>query len=502
MLALLFPATSEASYASCTDSSSEDCVATQLSTDIDVTTNTSISLSLASAVKLEATPTSSGTISYSSTKLSVATNSQDGYAIYMQAGSEDGALKGVTSNLDGQISNTTKRGVTLDELDNNTYGYALTNNIADNTTAYSGIPTTGTIIKSTGTATPESGDYAYGDTYYLSFGTKIGTSLPAGVYSGSVNVSVVANPVTLRSLYDLTYMQEMTPAICDNTKEHYTKQLIDNRDGKKYWVAKLKDGRCWMTQNLAFDIKVNADGTSNVKAADSDVASDWNTTLSTGVFYPPAQTRTALTFESIADSNVSWNTGEWVITNPSDTDEYCGDSSSIGYCSNMTNVAGWSPTLTATATSSVNTADHSYDAHYLIGNYYQWNAAVAGTGDPNEDEEFDATSSICPKGWTLPNESGDNSMEKLLGKYGVMLGETNSGYWNIMSNAPLYFVLSGNIDVGSDDPYQDVNFHGDYWSSRTYNHAMSYETMVYTDEIKVPDTPRSEALSIRCINTL
>ena len=45
----------------------------------------------------------------------------------------------------------------------------------------------------------------------------------------------------------------------------YTKQLRDNRDNKYYWVAKLADGNCWMTQNL--DLDIPAAGLDNVKSA-------------------------------------------------------------------------------------------------------------------------------------------------------------------------------------------------------------------------------------------
>jgi len=61
-----------------------------------------------------------------------------------------------------------------------------------------------------------------------------------------------------RTLMNIKYMQQMSDQICTNTKENKSKQLIDIRDGKSYWVTKLKDGHCWMTQNLAY----NGGGTS------------------------------------------------------------------------------------------------------------------------------------------------------------------------------------------------------------------------------------------------
>ncbi len=49
---------------------------------------------------------------------------------------------------------------------------------------------------------------------------------------------------------DLIYMQDMNPEACLEGNST-GKTLIDVRDGKSYTVAKLNDGKCWMTQNLS-----------------------------------------------------------------------------------------------------------------------------------------------------------------------------------------------------------------------------------------------------------
>ena len=82
----------------------------------------------------------------------------------------------------------------------------------------------------------------------------------------------------------LTYMQDMTTALCQNTPEHASKNLIDNRDNKSYRVTKLKDGKCWMTSNLKLE-------NYTLKQANSDVTSD--------VIIPTAQT--------------TGSTGQWLI---------------------------------------------------------------------------------------------------------------------------------------------------------------------------------------------
>ena len=52
------------------------------------------------------------------------------------------------------------------------------------------------------------------------------------------------------SIDDISTMQEMRPGICYNMKIGDTATLRDTRDDNNYTIAKLSDGKCWMTQNL------------------------------------------------------------------------------------------------------------------------------------------------------------------------------------------------------------------------------------------------------------
>lgn len=128
----------------------------------------------------------------------------------------------------------------------------------------------------------------------------IDTSLPAGLYKGSIMLSVVVNPIQAVSINDLYYMQDIKPEICAASKiwsnDSDSKILIDYRDGKKYKVAKLKDGNCWMQQNLTLGLSKSTPLTS----ADSDVTTTWtppsditsadNMTYSAGIALAGSQT--------------------------------------------------------------------------------------------------------------------------------------------------------------------------------------------------------------------
>ena len=113
---------------------------------------------------------------------------------------------------------------------------------------------------------------------------------------------------------ELEYMQHMTPEICSSASIGDTKRLIDYRDDKVYWVAKLADGNCWMTQNLELDLSTNTPLTSEL----SDVTSSWTPANST---YTSAQDGT-----SNGTLVQSWNLGKVVWKTP-DSSNYCGGSS-------------------------------------------------------------------------------------------------------------------------------------------------------------------------------
>lgn len=93
-----------------------------------------------------------------------------------------------------------------------------------------------------------------------------------GTYFGFSVRCVADDKLTFDSIAN---MQDMTPELCANTKEHQTKTLRDIRNDNTYTVAKLKDGRCWMTQSLRIAGKT-------LTSADSDVTSNYTIPASSG----------------------------------------------------------------------------------------------------------------------------------------------------------------------------------------------------------------------------
>ena len=388
------------------------------------------------------------------TALSISTNNETGYSLYLATSNGENTLTSQNPGISNVISavNGGDNGVTSTDFGNNTWGYNLSQEAVSDTTAYKAVPTaTGdTAIISTESPTEA-------DTYNLTFGTKVDTSLPSGTYSNDVVVSVVANPAFVPVFDGIQTMQEMTSTICANAAENDTAQLTDARDGKKYWVTKLADGNCWMTQNLDLDL-------TNGKALtpeDSDVSADWdpkNTTLTDG-------TQTTTDYEAVW----SWNLGDYVLTTPnagtscstSGKSDF-GDCTSVGFQS----VAGMTPMTDGNATDVI--SDSTYNAHYHVGNHYTWNAATAGTGGTIISAE--ATDSICPKGWRLPTSTSSGEYQALMNAYSI---SSNTAGSTALVSAPLYFVRSGYVVSGS---LGRAGSGGDYWSSTAYsNTSDAYE---------------------------
>ena len=410
-----------------------------------------ISLSLQDTVAVEVTPTQDGTFSSNTAALSISTNNETGYSLYLATGNGENTLTSQNPGVSNVISavNGGDSGVTSANFTNNTWGYNLSQDSVSDTTAYKAVPTAN---GDTAIITTESPTEA--DTYNLTFGTKVDTSLPSGTYSNDVIVSVVANPAYVPTLNAIDNMQEMTSEICAASAENETKQLMDTRDGKKYWVTKLADSNCWMTQNLDLDL---TNGTP-LTPEDSDVSSNWN---------PPRTTEQPGTITS-ADINTetySWDLGMYVKSDPDGYSNYCdgvkglsdADCTSAGW----TNVSSMTPMDDGNATDVI--SGSSYNAHYLVGNLYQWNAATAGTGGTIISQ--DATDSICPKGWQLPtsNNSNSGSFQALMNAYSI--GNNSAGSAAI-TQSPLYFHPSGYVGSGSLRYAGDA---GGYWSSTAYS---------------------------------
>lgn len=517
-----------------------------------------VSVSLGGQVEMEIMPENGGQFAVSQTDLNIMTNNPEGFSVYMNTVNGKGSLSQIGGSGEAEIQSI-ESATQGQDFSGNTWGYSLAESDITKEDIFHPVPpNTDRPIEVT------IGSVGEQKKYKLGFGAHIDASLPAGKYSNMVLVSVVANPQTIKSLDDLVYMQDMTPEICAATPSAYddktkaadknspyylnpvSKKVYDARDKKKYYVAKLADGNCWMTQNLDYDLVAG----DVLTMANTDVTVDWTMPNSTETTIPTA------TGEDTHVAVRSWDLGEIVLKNPTES-IYCGGESydsvlaggslTEGDCAKYyQSVAGMEEGAVATQTSSVD--GDKYDGHYLIGNYYSWNAATAGTGVKtdaknqttagleNQDNLTEATSSICPKGWRLPTSGGydqtidgvrhawpyakNDSFYSLLFSYGYPITGTNGDKVNswAINNGLAYTVISGDrrtridyapfyaVRSGRVQSFRGVlRFAGSdayLWSSVPYpgSSESAYYMVVDTGNVgPAYELERDDGLNIRCI---
>ena len=473
--ALLFPTTPDAVHA-------------EETTKATLAIQPTLAVTLPNTVNFEVQPTAAGAVTSGSATLSISTNNETGYSLYLSTADDNNALHSINPDTQQTITALTRENTTADNFTNNTWGYNLSKDTATDSTTYQSVPTTQPSDPQIITEAPTT------DTYNLTFAAKVDSSLPSGTYTNTVTVSVVTNPALVVDYFNgISTMQEMTTEVCQTAAANETARLRDTRDGKLYWVAKLADGNCWMTQNLDYDIPA-----SGLTSDDSDINNDSGVWNSSSTYAPQATSK---------DINVMWSTsstdaysfdpGLYVNTTPTNWD-YCSDVA--GYNNSSCADVGWadvssmSPMATE-RTDGIVVDGNTYDAHYLVGNYYQWNAATAGTGGTTS-YLANATDSICPKGWQLPisRNSDSRSFGGLTTAYGI---EDNSDGASSLRKPPLYFIPAGYVRSST---LSNAGNRGYYWSSTAASGYNAYDLRFYSGYVYPSNYDyRYSGQSVRCL---
>ena len=235
----------------------------------------------------------------------------------------------------------------------------------------------------------------------------------------------------------ITTMQEMTPEICEEAWENDSIRPFDTRDNERYWITKLADGRCWMTEDLDFAIASVESGGTTLYPETSNVTEERNIGWTTGVGNINGYRR---------ETSVNADTGNITrLVNNLDGYGYSGsDASSLAF--------------------------DSYRWHYRLGAFYGFNIATAGTGGSLAHESnVNTTESICPKGWHLPTaHSGTKEYDGLISSYSF--SEAN-GY--VYQN-PVYWYRNGYSAQGQGNVTDRGNY-GNRWTANIdYNVYSNY----------------------------
>lgn len=311
------------------------------------------------------------------------------------------------------------------------------------------------------TASTDIGTNAEGTTLKSTYQAYISKTQPAGTYTGQVKYTLVhpytaEKPTTPISIENLTYMQDLARLSTDQITslkssmiEDTQYQMTDSRDNKIYYVAKLKDGNIWMTQNLDLDLESTP---TNVTPLTSE-----NTDLPTNTSWTPSAS-THIT------SDTTWSN--------SNTTPESYDPGTVYYI-------------------------EQNNSHYMVGNYYNWTAAIASNNSSNYGQNSLVNQSICPAGWTLPRVgTGQDSFYALLNAYNV----SDYPYYGDDKDVwgePLFYTSGGIWD--NDGLYQSyiTNLHSAISSSNEY----TYILQIGDEWINSIDGfySRYEGMNIRCI---
>ena len=324
---------------------------------------------------------------------------------------------------------------------------------------------------------------------------------------------------------------------CSTLGEHQTVALTDNRDGKTYAVRKLKDGNCWMVNNLNLEL-ANFAGTNNLTSDNTDLSTSrtdlvdlgngkkaWDPSASTVAKYQSGETFSDFTlrvlgqaqpaqFQNLDQKNYTWGSrynesGEEVGTDSSCANKSADDSRStyrtnLGYC---------------VESNSRTEIPRSYN--YESYGIYNWYAATAESGKYLQDSSSpNADSSICPAGWRLPtfgNKNTDKTWTKLVmnstNGYGLIetsgvqtsannptYGETGASL--ALNTTPIALNYSGYLSFG-DGHLGGRRTEGDYWTSQAYNHHSASRFYARSNSIQVAAGDAStkiDGIAVRCVN--
>ena len=451
---------------------------TNAATDFDITVQPVLEVSLSPSLHLAFE--TDNILHSGSIDLNVLSNSRNGFTATVSTIYDSADVLGtsLTNTIDNnfRINTLTGSNIAAADFPANRWGYSV-----DGGTTFNAMPGVDepAIILSTTSAAGSGNKSIY-------IGAKADTNTPSGTYENILLVTVVPKyvPINLRESFALAgkhrtagvdghnyyAMQDMTPAICDRSDELEDQtQVVDVRDQKIYWIAKLRDGNCWMTQNLNFDITEN-----NVIPETSNVEAAWNSSST----YPPQATSTEV-FTSTGDNDAySYDPGDYYI-------EGGMGSSNI------------KPAECETGNGGVN-------CHYHLGNFYQWSAATAGTAGTNSNR--DIAQSVCPKGWRMPaidyNYGDKNlSFSKLTNAYGITNHANGISDTNLRAS-PLYFVRAGrvNVDENNVGVAEKIGNNGFYWSTMADESSYARAMVFWGSYVGPRDNyKRSYGQSIRCV---
>ena len=304
----------------------------------------------------------------------------------------------------------------------------------------------------------------------VTVGVKLSNETPYGLYTIDMNFLAVANlaPST-------AYMQDATPSslayLMPNVGDSTV--LYDKRDNQEYTIAKLADGKYWMTKNL------NLAGGTVLTSDDTDMAPGY--TMPTTYVDP--------------DSGATLPTG-------------FGEGNSLPASSKT----GFDNDYNAFIYNTGNNTDTCTDPGCY--SYYSYNAATLGSGMDISSDNTDAPYSVCPKGWKLPTSRSTLELAKTSSDFyqmAIHYGLKESVVNEDPDNEPEFCNLGGDCSTNTvprflragyygGSTFDHVGAYGYYWSSTASSSTNARNLRFYSGYVSsTNNNSRRYGFSVRCL---
>lgn len=437
------------------------------SLDYSVTIDPSINITIPTNIAaLELNPLNK-TFSYQDLGISVSTNNSLGYKLTMDSTNHTTNLVNILDSTKtiptlpiviGSTSGTSITSYMESDFKDNAWGYkigTITNPVSSDTNNYLPfIP---------GTTIAINHALADNDTTTLRFASKINYEQPAGLYTINLNFSATVNPT------NPPYMQNLDPSLC--VANHST-LVVDSRDERSYYIRRLKDGKCWMVQNLRLGQDLTpVTGALVLTEQDTDISS-------TDTYNPRSQfvltnqvADGKMPAKNVYDQSVSANGDIWDGPAYFCTDNY--------------------------------------------GCYYNWYTTTAGVlSDAIDMNDVNVATSICPSGWQLPSGGTitasypTSDFKELVAAYEQGVDSTTAVIRNLLVS-PLSATENINGTYGPGllfgggygrEGGSSIGGYATYWSSTIRSSTRGYDLNISTSSYH-PDGPAMKYVgrSIRCL---
>lgn len=486
----------------------------------------------------------------------VTTNAAYGYNLSATVG-QKGGTSALVNGSDStktftNLATTAGTAATLANFSDNTWGYAystdngtnwVSGSVGSTASGYAGLPldtNDDASMRGYGGVTLISTENpADNQSVKFKIGAKASAGQVSGTYTNTINFYAVSQPVPMtlenayaaagKTRYNGYYkLQDMNSDICDATEildDGSQMQAIDTRDNKIYWITKLQDGHCWMTQNLDLDLGTATLTHDSTTLYHDDTDLGWGTDTATQSWTPDNATQTVTYDSNMKGTFTTLGTGSTYYNIPKSLDVgdwyYAGydgttllTSTTVNYLTSDNRVKD-GDTVTVNDGNGVDyfsTAPFSTNGtHGHVGNYYNWSASVASNDTSGyasstyADISGNPQNSICPAGWRLPtitsaspsysSAGSKNEFARLVYLYNGNSYVTNSSAK--LELAPLFFARGGYVYGAS---LYDSGYCAGYWSSSVYSSSNAYSLRFYATVV-APQYyyDRGYGRSVRCL---